>query len=137
MADSSSAPAALRKYAANAGSPGPLLLFSDLMDDGWKEALTSLAGRGFEVSLVHLLSPDESDPQLSGEFRLVDSENASQVEITADFETLERYRNFLVAWREDWRIFCNKRSIHYLPLDTCLPLDDLLFARLRQQGVLR
>jgi uncharacterized protein (DUF58 family) len=132
-----SAPADLRRYAANAGSPGPLLLFSDLMDDNWKEPLTSLAGRGFEIGLVHILSPDEIEPELSGEFRLIDSETAAQVEITADFETTGRYRAFLAAWREDWRVFCAKRSIHYLPIDTRLPLDELLFARMRQQGVLR
>ena len=52
----------LGAYAANAVAPGPLALFTDLMDDGWRTGIHALAGRGFEITLVHLLSPDELEP---------------------------------------------------------------------------
>jgi uncharacterized protein (DUF58 family) len=55
----------LRAYAAAAVQPGPLLLFSDLMDDGWSDGLRALASRGFEVTVLHILAPDEVNPESS------------------------------------------------------------------------
>jgi len=127
----------LGAYAADAGRPGPLILISDLMDDGWQAGLNRLAGRGYEVSVLHVLSPDEVNPEISGDFRLLDIETDASVEITADFQMLERYRLGLASWRLEWRRFCNVRGIHYVPVETSLPLEDLLFAGLRQQGVLK
>jgi hypothetical protein len=43
----------------------------------------------------------------------------------------------LESWREELRRFCSSRGILYVPLQTSLPLDDLLFAWLEKQGVLR
>lgn len=127
----------LRAYASSALHKGPLLLVSDLMDDGWQDGLGVLAGRGFEVNVVHILSPQEVNPELEGDLKLLDSENAGEVEITADYELLERYRRELQAWQENWKRFCAPRGIHYAPVETSLPLDELLFAWLRRQGVLK
>lgn len=127
----------LRRYAAQAAHPGPLLLLSDLMDDGWTDGLQALASRGFEVTVVHILSPEEVDPSLDGDFTLLDSEDGAEVEITADYELLERYRQGLRQWQAGLQRFCSARGIHYVPLDTGLPLDDLLFHWLRTKGVLR
>ena len=131
------AAAHLRTYAASAPFPGPLVLFSDLLSDGWQSPLSQLAGRGFEITLVHLLSPQEVDPQLNGDFKLLDSETGAEVEITADYELLARYKRGLEAWRAGWRDFCRPRGMHYVPLETSVPLEDLLFAALRRSGVLR
>jgi uncharacterized protein (DUF58 family) len=130
-------PAALAAYGAGTTRPGALLLLTDLMDEGWKAALNRLAGRGYEVSLLHILSPDEMNPDIEGDFRLIDSETEAGVELSANFDTLERYRETLAGWQAGWRSFCTARNMHYLPIVTTLPLDELLFARLPQQGVLQ
>lgn len=136
-------PGLVKSYSNSARNPGPALLVSDLMDEGWKDSVNRLAGRGFDVTLVHLLSPDENDPgrladpPLTGDFRLLDSENNQEVELTADFEILDSYKSQLAAWQEDWRKFCAARNIHYIPWDSSQSLEDLLFAGLRNQGVLR
>lgn len=127
----------LGAYAANATAPGPLALFSDLMDDGWRAGVNALASRGFEITLVHLLSPDEIEPQFSGDFKLIDRENGYPVEISADYQTLLRYKQGLQAWQDEWRRYCLARKINYLPISSALPLDDLLFDWLRRSGVLR
>jgi hypothetical protein len=107
------------------------------MDDGWQPALNRLAGRGFEVSVLHILSPEELHPELDGDFRLIDSETQSGVELSANFDTLERYQQTLAGWQSSWRSFCAARGMHYLPVNTSQHLEELLFARLPQQGVLR
>lgn len=127
----------LQAYAGNAGLRGPLLLLSDLMDDGWTEGLGVLASRGFEVTVVHLLAPEELDPELEGDFKLLDSESGAGVEITADYVLVERYKQGLRDWQAELRRYCQARGIHYLPLSTAVPLEELLFKWLRAKGVLR
>ena len=126
----------LRAYAAFT-RPGPLVLLSDLMDDGWADGLRALASRGFEVSVLHVLSPDEIDPGLEGDLKLHDVESGAEVEITADFDLLQRYREGLARWQAELREFCNARGMHYAPVETSMPVDELLFAWLRQRGVLK
>jgi uncharacterized protein (DUF58 family) len=127
----------LRAYAAAARQAGPLLIISDLMDDGWLDGLHDLSGRGFEISLVHILAPDEVEPALEGDLKLLDVEGGPAVEITADYDLLARYRQNLATWQAGWKEFFQKRGMHYVPLVTTLPLDQLLFAWMRQRGLLR
>jgi uncharacterized protein (DUF58 family) len=129
--------AALNYYAASAAQPGPLLLFSDLMDDGWQPGLTRLAGKGFEITLLHILAPEEADPSIEGDYKLIDSEDGAEVEISANYDSLSRYRAMLADWQADWRSFCAARGMHYVPILTSESLEDLLFARLPQGGLLR
>jgi len=127
----------LRAYSARAMLPGPLLLFSDLMDDGWSDGLRSLARRRYEITILHILSPDEIDPTLSGDLKLIDTETSAAVEITADFDLLARYKTGLAEWQEEIRRFCGARGMHYVPIVTSLPFDELLFAWLRRYMVLK
>jgi uncharacterized protein (DUF58 family) len=128
---------ALQAYSASVARPGPLVLFSDLMDDNWQPGLRALAGRGFEISLVHILAPDEIEPHLAGDFKLLDSEDHAALEISADYELLSRYQRERSAWQAEWQRFCSARQISYIPISTTLPLDELLFAHLQRKGVLR
>lgn len=128
---------ACRNYMRTARTPGPLLLCSDLLDPGWKDALGALSSRPFEITVMHTLAPEELEPQLDGDFRLVDVEGGQPVEISADLDLLRRYREQLAEWRAEIETFCNGRSITYLPIDTALPVEEFVLGRLRRRGVLR
>lgn len=127
----------LQAYAASAPRPGPLLLLSDLMDDSWADGLNALAARGFDVSVLHILSPDEVNPDLTGDLKLLDSETKAAVEITGEYDLVERYRKGLADWREELRRFCGARGLQYAPIETSIPIEELLFARLQKHGILR
>ncbi|HSJ53411.1 MAG TPA: DUF58 domain-containing protein [Anaerolineae bacterium] len=143
----------LSRYAAAANQPGPLILLSDLFDSAPQSphsaqgagqssslpaaGLTALASRGFEVTLLHILAPDEANPDLAGDLKLRDLETGAEVEITADDDLLRRYREGLAAWQQDLRRFCGARGMHYVPVETTVPIEELLFAWLRRQGVLK
>jgi len=129
--------AQLRTYAAAQHRAGVLVLLSDLLHDGWLEGLRALASRGFEIHVIHILSPDELSPELTGDLKLVDIEDNSEIEITADYDLLARYRRELADWQENIHQFCHSRSISYIPVASTLPLDELLFAWLQRQGVVR
>ena len=140
---------ALTLYAARARQPGPLILLSDLFDSssqpsniptfqpGWADGLRALASRGFEVTVLHILAPDEVNPELTGDLKLLDVETGAEVEITADYDLLGRYRDGLAAWQEELRHFCGARGMHYVPVETSVAFEELLFALLRRRGVLR
>jgi len=127
----------LRAYASTASPAGMLVLISDLMDDGWLDGLRAFTDRRFEISVIHILAPDEVNPSLSGEFHLIDSEGAPPVELTADYETLERYRQNLQTWQDGLKRFCAARQINYIPVQTSFPLEELLFNWMRRGGLLQ
>lgn len=125
----------LRTYAGGSARPGPAVLLSDLLDEGWEDGLRALSDHGFEASVLHILSADEISPEMAGDLRLVDVETGSETEITADREALHRYREALKAWRDQVRRFCGARGFHYVPVDTSIPFEELLFAVLRHRRV--
>ncbi|HEX6290622.1 MAG TPA: DUF58 domain-containing protein [Herpetosiphonaceae bacterium] len=129
--------AVCRRYAQTARNPGPLLLCSDLMDEEWQEGLQALLARRFEITVLHLLAPQEVNPQLEGDVRLVDVEGGPPVDLTADVDLIRRYQRSLQQWRDDIGEYCNARSITYLPIETSLPIEDLLLNILRRRGVVR
>lgn len=116
---------------------GPLILCSDLFDTNWKDAIRSLQTRGFEITLFHILAPQEIRPQLEGDFRLVDSEGGKTVEITADSDILRRYEDHLASWRTEIESFCSGRGITYLFVDTASDLEEMVLSQIRSRGVVR
>lgn len=128
---------ACRRYVQTARNAGPLLLCSDLMDPAWQEALRTLSSRPFEITLLHILAPQELRPEIDGDFRLLDIEGGEPVEITADLDVLRRYDQSLHAWRAEIETFCSGRGINYLFVDTAVPVEDFILANLRKRGILR
>lgn len=112
----------LRNYALYGRRPGLLFLLSDLLSpNGYKDGLSALQARGYEIGLIHLLSPDEVDPPVSGDLKLVDVETGQDAEITLDEPTLQLYRQRLHAWQTDIAAHCANRHLHYIPVITDLP----------------
>ncbi len=127
--------AAARHYAAQLTQRGPLILISDLFDPNAERVVSELAGTRCEVALVHTLSPDELDPPLEGDLRVVDSETGDGVDITADLYTLDAYRQRLAEWQARLEQVSTKRRVSYVPTPTTLPLTELVFAELRRRRV--
>ncbi len=128
---------ALARYAANVRRAGPLLLISDLMDDGWQSAIQKLSERNYEITLLHILAPDELEPALEGDLKLLDSETNSSIEITADYDLLERYRTRVRDWQSEWQRFSSARGINYLPITTSQSFEELVLNYLRRQQILK
>ncbi len=125
------------RYAQAHTAGGPLLLCSDLMDPNWQAALKALTTRPFEVTILHTLAPQELRPELEGDFRLLDVEGGEPIEISADAELLHRYDDGLRAWQEEIEQFCHGRGMNYIPVDTAVPIEDLILSTMRQRGIMR
>ncbi|MCP4536202.1 MAG: DUF58 domain-containing protein [Chloroflexi bacterium] len=128
--------AALCDYAVRVRYPGQLFLISDLLGPGWERGLRALASRRLEITVLHVLAPQEVSPSLEGDLRLVDSESDAAVEITADYDTLQQYSARLDAWREHLRKTCASLGATCVFIETTLPLEELVLAALQKVRVL-
>ncbi len=128
--------AALRDYAARSSRPGLCLIVSDLMSPGgYQDGLSALQGRGYEVALIHVLAPDEVNPPLAGDLRLIDSETGQAQDVTVDAAMRDLYTRRLLAWREEISNYCARRNIHYATVETGIPWEELILFELRRLGV--
>lgn len=128
----------LSDYALRGRRPGLLFVLSDLLSpNGYERGLSALQGRGYEVGLLHVLSPDEIEPAVEGDIKLVDAETGAEAEITLDPSTLAAYRERFQSWQTEIAARCAARGVHYVPITTATPWDQLVLQTLRAQGVLK
>ena len=127
--------AAARHAGAMLSGRGVVVLVSDLLDPGSDRVIRELAATGSELIVLHTLSPEELDPRLEGDLRLVDSETGDGIDVTVDLATLDDYQARLLAWQQSFADLAAKRRASYVPLSTDVPLADLVFAELRRRRV--
>lgn len=130
--------AGLRAYAVSGGRSGLVVLISDLFSPaGYVEGLTALAARGHEVTIIHVLAPDEVEPPLGGDLRLLDVETGEPQEVTIDGGMRALYRRRLAAWRDEIQAACRARDMQYIPVETDTPFDRVVLYDLRRVGLLK
>ena len=114
------------------------MLISDLLDkSGYEAGLRYLLAQQMDVYVIHLLSPEELDPDVKGDLKLVDCEDADVAEITASKPLLDRYQRTLAAFVSGARDFCTRRGISYVMASTEVPVDQLVSKYLRKRGLVR
>ncbi len=130
--------AAVRRYLVRPRRPGLVNLISDLLSpNGYQSAVKLLQQRGHEVSIVHVLSPDEVDPPLAGDLRLIDIETGSAQEVSLDSGLRNAYRERVKAWRAEAQAFCRARNVRYLAVQTDRPWDEVVLYDMRQAGMVK
>ncbi len=130
--------AACKQYAVRHPQPGVLLVISDFFEKGGVEqGLRYLLGRNLDLYCVQVLAPDEVNPQLAGDLRLVDVEDDDVAEITVSQALLNRYRQTLRAFCESLKEYCTRRGVAYLFTSTDVGFDQVILSYLRQRGLLR
>ena len=119
--------------------PPPLVIIvSDLLTAaGVADGLDELQARRADVAVIHVVSPEEIDPTLSGELQLLDSESGSAMELGVSLETLAAYRSRFANWLDERAGECRARGIRYVRVRTDRPLASVLLDDLRRGGLLR
>ena len=131
-------PQVLRSVGRASRRPGLAVLISDLYNaEGIRPSLRELQGGGHEVRVLHLLSPDELEPTLSGELRLLDCETGVAQEVSLDSGLRNLYRRRLHEWRSQLQAECRQRGAGYLPLDTATAWETVVLLEMRKAGMLR
>lgn len=131
---------AMRTIALARQGRGVMIVLSDFMfRDGYERGLRYLAGGGYDLFLMQVLSPEELNPGahgLSGDLRLEDVEDGTTAEITVSGGLLRQYRERLDAHLAGMRDFAIRRSMTHIVIDTATEMDVLLMEYLRRRGLL-
>ncbi|MHA7963128.1 DUF58 domain-containing protein [Paenibacillus sp. CAU 1782] len=102
-------------------------LFTDaLYESGIQETLLSLVAAGQSVVLVQVLNPEELNPVLSGELRLIDSELGTGKEVAVSPRILKRYREEAAAYQQELKAICGEKGAVFVSLDTSIPIKTAL-----------
>jgi uncharacterized protein (DUF58 family) len=129
---------ALRNLALARHRPGLLFLITDFFSPaGYERGLAALGNAGYELNVLHLLSPDEIDPPLSGDLRLRDVETGLDQDITINPTMRRLYRERFEVWRSTIERYCFSRDINYITLSTSLAFETVILGYLRQRGFVR
>jgi len=128
----------VKEFCLRNSGKGIVVLISDLMDkSGYDEALRYLLAQNMDIYVIHVLSPEEIDPDVKGDIKLIDCEDSDIAEITVSRPLLQRYKQTLASFIESAREFCNRRAISYLMTSTDNPVEQLVSNYLRKRGLVR
>lgn len=126
----------LRRGALEARQAGVAIVLSDFLDPaGYEPGLTALIGRGFQVSAVQILAPEELNPTTYGDLRLIDSESGSMQEVTFGKFRLKAYQQTVQNYIQRLREFCQPRGINFFSVASDASLEQLLLKQLREAEV--
>ncbi len=129
---------AVKRFCLKNTGRGIVVLLSDLMDkNGYEPALRLLVGQQMDVFVVHMLSPEEMDPQLAGDLKLVDCEDADEAEVSVSNMLLKRYKSTLASFVDQARRFCSQRGMTYLLARSDQGADVLVGQYLLERGLVR
>jgi len=117
---------------------GVVLILSDFLDKGGFEAgFRYLLGRNMDIYVLQILSPEEVNPELAGDLKLVDIEDDDVAEVTVSKPLLDKYKANLQAYCESIRSYATSRGASYYLAMTDHPFESLVLNYLRQRGLVR
>ena len=125
-------------YALRTARPGLIIIISDMFSpSGYNDGFAALMSKGYEVVVLHLLAPDEIDPPLAGDLRLIDVESHAAQEVTVDAGMRDIYIQRLKFWRDEIRADLLRRGGHYLFVETNGAWEKVVLQDLRRMGLLK
>ena len=135
---SSDLTAAAKAFAVKHPGKGIVVVVSDFLDKrGHADALRYLLARNMDIYVIHVLAREEVEPELTGDLKLVDSEDDDFAEITVSAPLLKRYKDNLNAFVGGLKEWCTKRGITYIFTTNHNPFDKLILNYLRERGLVK
>lgn len=130
--------AGVKNFCLRNPGKGIVLLISDLMDkEGYESALRYFVSHEMDCYVIHVLSQEELQPEVTGDLKLIDCEDADEAEITVSAPLLARYQQTLTAFTRGAQEFCTRRGMNYMLANNKLPVADLVGRHLRRRGLVR
>jgi len=128
----------VRDFLIHNSHKGVALVISDFLSPtGYQEPLKQLASAGFQPMVMQILSAEELEPELSGDFRLVDSETGRPVDISTTRRMIDGYRSRVKLFTEGLAQFCKSRNIAHLLTSSQVSFEDLILNYLRRAAMVK
>ena len=124
---------------------GMVVILSDFLDPGgYADGFKLLSGHGFSLTAIHLISPEEIDPQIHLEntstdrdWLVEDAETGETKTITINAETLAQYRDQQQAFCDNLQRFCTDQGIGYAQLKSDTPVEPFILQELHKVGFIQ
>lgn len=115
-----------------------LIIVSDFWVDDVADALRLLRVLKQEVLAMHILAPEEVEPERLGlgEFRLLDMEAGHEIEVALDPESFESYRQRMHEWLQELAEMFQSVRGYRVSARSDSSLEDLVFRGWRSQGLI-
>jgi hypothetical protein len=127
----------LRTYMKSNSRPGIVFILSDFLDGGdFRRELSLLVHENYDVNLIQILSREEMEPELAGNFLLIDSETRQGCEISEGPAAIAAYKTALRQFTSSLQSFSRTAAIGYGLVTTDQPLEDLLLKNLIETRML-
>ena len=125
--------------------PCAVVILSDFLDpNGYEQGFKSLVGRGFSLTAIHLMSPEEMNPQIylgSGptgtDWLVEDAETGETRAITINPETLSQYQNQQQTFCATLQRFCTDQGVGYAQLKSDMPIESFILHELHRTGLIQ
>ena len=129
---------ACKRIAIARRGKGVMLVMSDFFHkEGYETGLRLLVGRGFDVYALQVLSPQELEPDIAGDLRLKDCEDADLTDLTITAPLLKKYKQTLAAYCNRLRDFCAAREITMQTIPSSVQPDVVVLDYLRRKGLVQ
>ncbi len=126
------------RYLMRNRARGVTVLLTDFFDEeGFEGVIQRLALSRSEIHMLHILSPEELKPQLTGDLKLVDSETKAFAEVSMSRALLKQYETNKLGFINSARKYCTARGVGYLQLSSDAPLETTVIQLLRRGGMVR
>jgi uncharacterized protein (DUF58 family) len=117
---------------------GITVVISDfLFKQGYEGALRRLIGAKYDLYVIQVLSPQEISPELAGDLKLLDIEDADTAEITVSSALIKYYKRNLAAYCRELSDFCVQRGAVYVRADSADSVESLVLNYLRRIRLVR
>jgi uncharacterized protein (DUF58 family) len=129
---------ACRATAAKRIGSGITIVISDLLfKQGYESALRRLIGARYDLYVIQALSPQEIEPELAGDLKLLDVEDGDTAEITVSSALVKYYKKNLAAYCSEVKDFCTQRGAAYVRANSADSVESLVLNYLRRVQLLR
>lgn len=127
--------ACLQRFVTETKGTGVGIIISDFWDmNGYEIGIKQLLSRNLGLTLIHLLSEEETHPQLSGELQLADAETGQSKGITVNEGALLGYTERLNAFCENLKRYCLNRGVTYIRMSHQTSIEQFVLRDLRRSG---
>lgn len=127
-----------KQYLARNRARGVTVLLTDFFDEsGFEGVVQRLALSRSEVQVMHILSPEELSPKLSGDLKLIDSETKHSSEISMSSALMKQYESNKNGFLASVRGYCTARGVAYTQIASDASLETTVLQVLRRGGMLR
>lgn len=124
-----------KKYKFNALKRGGLtFVISDFYtDNGYEDIINSLQRIDQRIILIHILTKEELEPEINGDYKLADIENNSSKNIFVNSDIILEYKRLLNIHKNNIKNYSCKRNVIYFDFSTDISILGSIFEILRRE----